>query len=169
MTSAALSARVASGSVAEGRFGRAGGRAAGTLLHSRVCAVVTAASCLAHVWFAAGSHHGLWFNALMLAMVAVCVPCAVHVWRHSSVVALRRIMASGVAMAAFHAFLLLAPGGSVHSHAAAAPVVSGAAAVPEGPAAAALLAVIALEMTTAFLASTLVARLRSRSQRERTD
>jgi hypothetical protein len=162
MTSAALPARAASGSPAEGRLGGAGGRAAGTLLHSRVCAVVTAASCLAHVWLAAGNHHGLWLNALMLVMVAVCVPCAVHVWRQSSVSALRRIMASGVAMAAVHAFLLLAPGGSVHSHAAAAPVVS-AAAGSEGHAATALLAVIALEMTTAFLASTLVARLRPRT------
>ena len=124
---------------------------------------MTAASCLAHVWIAAGSHHGLWLNALMLVMVAVCVPCAVHVWRHSSVVALRRIMVSGVAMAALHAFLLLAPGGSAHSHAAAAQVVSTAAAGQEGPAAAVVLAVIALEITTAFLASTLVARLRPRS------
>ena len=163
MTSAALPARAASGSLAEGRLGGAGGRAAGTLLHSRVCAVVTAASCQAHVWLAAGNHHGLWLNALMIVMAAVCVPCAVHVWRHGSVSALRRIMASGVAMAAVHAFLLLAPGGSVHSHAAAAPVVSAAAAGSEGPAAAALLAVIALEMTTAFLASTLVARLRPRT------
>ena len=135
---------------------------AGARLHSRVCAVVTAASCLAHVWLAAGSHHGLWLNALMLVMVAVCVPCAAHVWRHSSLAALHRIMASGVAMAAIHGFLLLAPGGSAHSHTAAAPVVPAAAAGSEGPAAAVLLAVIALEMTTAFLASTLVARLRSR-------
>jgi len=41
-------------------------------------------------------------------------------------------------------------------------VVSTAAAGQEGPAAAVVLAVIALEITTAFLASTLVARLRSR-------
>lgn len=137
------------------------GRKAGTPLHSRVCAAVTAASCLAHVWLAAASHHGLWLNALMLVMVAVCVPCAVHVWRHSSVVALRRIMASGAAMAVLHAFLLLAPG-PAHSHAAAAPVVPATAAGQEGPAAVVVLAVIALEITTAFLASTLVARLRSR-------
>src|SRR5687768_3300068 len=130
------SGRIASGRVVERRPGGAEGRAAGTPLHSRVCAAVTAASCLAHVWLAAGSHHSLWLNALMLVMVAVCVPCAVHVWCHSSVVALRRIMASGVAMAALHAFLLLAPGGPAHSHAAAAPVVSTAAAGQEGPAAA---------------------------------
>lgn len=139
---------------------------AGTPFHSRVCAVVTVASCLAHVWLAAGNHHGLWLNALMLAMVAVCVPCAVHVWRHGSIAAVRRIMASGVAMAVLHAFLLLAPGGSAHSHAGAAETAASApgaaAAGAEASAAAALLVVIALEITTAFLASTLVARLRSR-------
>jgi len=104
----------------------------------------------------------------MLAMVAVCVPCAVHVWSHSSVAALRRIMASGVAMAVLHAFLLLAPAGSAHGHAGSGPAAAAAmAGEPEGSAAA-LLAVIALEITTAFLASTLVARLRPRSYRERT-
>lgn len=161
-----VSGHVASGRVVEGRAGGAEGRAAGTSLHSRICAVVTAASCLAHVWLAGGNHHGLWLNALMLAMVAVCVPCAVHVWRHSSVAALRRIMASGVAMAVLHGFLLLAPGGSAHSHAGSAPAVTAAATGSEWSAAAALLAVIALEITTAFLASTLVARLRSRAWRE---
>src|SRR5688500_18754321 len=93
----------------------------GSIVHSRACAVVTAASCLAHVWLAAGNHHAAWLNALMLAMVVVCLPCALHLWRRSSVAALRRIMASGVGMAAVHAFLLLASGRSGHSHATAAP------------------------------------------------
>ena len=93
----------------------------GGTLHSRACAVVTAASCLAHVWLAAGNHHAAWLNALMLAMVAVCLPCALHLWRSSNVAALRRIMASGVGMAAVHTFLLLASGRSAHSHAAAGP------------------------------------------------
>ncbi|YCH15200.1 hypothetical protein M1E01_17695 [Arthrobacter sp. D1-17] len=127
---------------------------------------MTAASCLAHVWLAAGSEHGPWLSALMLAMAAVCLPCAVHVWRHSSVSALRRIMASGVAMAVLHAFLLLAPAGSAHHHAGSGPAAATAmAGEPEGSAAAALLAVIALEITTALLASTLVARLRPRPRR----
>ena len=161
IASAAVASEALAGRVAPGRAGGAEGRRACTPLHSRACAVMTAASCLAHVWLAAGSHHGLWLSALMLAMVAVCMPCTVHVWRRSSVAALRRIMASGIAMAVLHAFLLLAPAGPAHSHAAAA-----AAAGPEGSAAAALLAVIALEITTAFLASTLVARLRLRSDTE---
>ena len=55
---------------------------AGVVFHSRICAAVTAASCLAHLWLAAGNQHGTWLNLLMLAMVAVCLPCAVHIWRH---------------------------------------------------------------------------------------
>ena len=143
----------------------------GSALHSRACAVVTAASCLAHVWLAAGNHHAAWLNALMLAMVAVCLPCVPHLWRRSSVAALRRIMASGAGMAAVHTFLLLASGRSAHSHAAAAPAAGG----PDSSAAAALLVIIALELTTALLASALVARLRQRThpveqqpERERT-
>ena len=139
----------------------------GGMLHSRVCALVTAASCLAHAWLAAGNHHAAWLSALMLAMVAVCLPCALHLWRHSNVAALHRVMASAVGMAAVHTFLLLASGGSAHSHAAAA----GGLAESEGggageSAAAVMLLVVALEMTTAFLAATLVARLRTRGQRE---
>jgi hypothetical protein len=137
------------------------------MLHSRVCAAVTAASCVAHLWLAAGNHHTAWLNTLMLAMVAVCLPCAVHIWRHSRVAALHRVMASALAMTAVHASVLLASGrsarGSAHSHAAPA---AGGLAEPAGSAgesgAVALLLVIALEMTTAFLAATLVARLRTR-------
>lgn len=139
----------------------------GGTLHSRACAVVTAASCLAHVWLAAGNHHAAWLNALMLAMVAVCLPCALHLWRRSNVAALRRIMASGAGMAAVHTFLLLASGRSAHSHAAGGQAVGGpAAGGPDSSAAATLLVIIALELTTALLASALVARLHTRGWRE---
>ncbi|MFJ5697383.1 hypothetical protein [Arthrobacter sp. NPDC093139] len=134
----------------------------GGVLHSRVCALVTAVSCLAHVWLAAGNHHAAWLSALMLTMVAVCLPCALHLWRRSNVVALQRIMASAVGMAAVHTFLLLASGRSTHSHAAAAGGLAESAVRAGEPAAVVMLLVIALEMTTAFLAATLVARLRTR-------
>ncbi len=137
-------------------------------LHSRACAAVTAASCFAHLWLAAGNHHSAWLNALMVAMVAVCLPCAVHIWRHSRVAALHRVMASARAMTAVHAFELLASGAdagrSTHSHAApAAGGLAEPAGIPGESGAVAVLLVIALEMTTAFLAATLVARLRPRS------
>jgi Kef-type K+ transport system membrane component KefB len=124
---------------------------------------MTAASCLVHVWLVAGNHHGPWLNLVMLAMVAVCLPCTVHIWRHGQVGALRRVMASALAMTGVHALLLLGAGAgagaaaSGHIHHAAAP--ASASAAPSG--AVALLAIIAVEVTTAMLAATLLARLRS--------
>lgn len=133
---------------------------AGVVFHSRICAAVTAASCLAHLWLAAGNQHGTWLNVLMLAMVAVCLPCAVHIWRHGRHRALRQVMAAALAMTAVHAVLLLGTGagGTGHSHHVST-AAAGADAAPSGSGA--LLAVIALEMTTALLAATLLARLRA--------
>lgn len=127
---------------------------------------MTAASCLAHLWLVAGNQHGTWLNVLMLAMVAVCLPCAVHIWGHGRVSSLRQIMASAVAMAGVHAALLLGVGSgaraAAHVHHAAGTVANEAAGAASG--AVALLAIIALEMTTALLAATLLARLRTRSR-----
>ena len=107
------------------------GRRPGAVLHPRICAAVTAASCLAHLWLAAENQHGTWLNLLMLAMVAVCLPCAVHIWRHGQVTALRRVMASALVMTGVHALLLLGAGagasGHIHHAAAAAPASAGAA------------------------------------------
>ena len=128
-------------------------------LHSRTVSAVTAASCVVHLWLVAGNHHGPWLNVMMLAMVGVCLPCAVHLWPGGRESALRQVMGCALAMTALHAVLLLgAPGlsgsGSLgHSHSGAA--ASGAAGT-EG-----LLAIVVLEITTAFLAATLLARLRS--------
>ena len=143
------------------------GRRAGTAgitLHTRICAAVTAASCLAHLWLVAGNQHGTWLNLLMLAMVAVCLPCAVHIWRHGRVSSVRRVMASALAMTGVHAVLLLGvgsgAGGSGHVHHGAAAAAAGAAPSDSG----ALLSVIALEMTTALLAATLMARFRAQAR-----
>ena len=136
--------------------------------HPRMVAAATAASCLVHLWLAAGNHHGPWLNLLMLAMVGVCLPCAVHIWREGRVDSLRQVMACGLAMTVLHAALLLGggsgygagsgSGAAAHSHAALpAAAAAGSAA---GSAAGGLLAVIALEITTALLAATLLARLR---------
>lgn len=135
-------------------------RTAGPVVHPRLSAIVTAVSCLAHLWFAVENQHGAWLNALLLALAAVCVPCTVHIWRHSSVQALRQVMASALLMVAVHGFLLLAAGSSGHSHPAAGHAAAGAG-TGNPSAAAGLLAVIALEITAALLAATLVARLRN--------
>jgi hypothetical protein len=117
-----------------------------------------------HLWLVAGSHHGLWLNLLMLAMVGVCLPCAVHIWRDGRAGSLRQVMACGLAMTVLHAALLLggAAGSTAasHGHGTAALPAAGAAGSAAGSAAGGLLAVVALEITTALLAATLLARLR---------
>lgn len=140
------------------------GRPAGPTLHARLCAAVTAGSCLFHVWLVAENHHPLWLNALMVSMVAVCLPCTVHIWRHPRVGDLQRVMAGALAMAVLHAVLFLGAGAAGHNHAPSAPALTG----PGGHSAAMSLGVIGLELTTALLAATLVARLRIRRRRAST-
>ncbi|MDQ0799529.1 hypothetical protein [Arthrobacter sp. SLBN-112] len=132
-------------------------RAGGPVFHARLAAVVTAVSCATHLWLAATGNHGAWLSALMLVLAAVCVPCAVHIWRHSGVAALHQVTVAAVAMAAVHAALLLGGGGAGHAHTGGPP---SSAAHADG--AGGLLLVIALELATALLAATLVARLRRR-------
>ena len=126
----------------------------GPVLHPRLVAVVTAASCAAHLWLAASGHHGAWLGVLMVALAAVCLPCAVHIWRRSRPGALHQVTAAAVVMAALHAALLLGAAGAGHAHGSQPP----SSAVDPG--AGQLLLVIALELATALLAATLVARLR---------
>lgn len=141
----------------------------GRILHSRTVSAVTAVSCGVHLWLVAGNHHGPWLGAVMLAMVGVCLQCAVHLWRGGREKALRQVMVCALAMTALHAVLLLgAPalsgsgafGNSLSGHAHAAVPAHGAGTVAASGAAS-LLAVVVLEITTAFLAATLLARLRS--------
>jgi len=130
-------------------------RTRGPVLHPRICAALTAVSCMVHVWLAASGHHDAWLRFLMLALAAVCVPCTVHIWRHSRVGALHQVTISALAMVALHAVLLLGAGSAGHAHGGRP---ASDAFDPSG--AAQLLLVIGLEITTALLAATLVARLR---------
>ena len=130
-------------------------RTRGPVLHRRLCAVVTAASCVVHVWLAAFGHHGAWLGMLMLVLAAVCVPCTVHIWCHSRVGALHQVTAAALGMVALHTAVLLGVGGLGHSHGGGP-----SSYVPDNAGAAQLLLVIALEIATALLAATLVARLR---------
>jgi hypothetical protein len=138
-------------------------RSAGPVLHPRICAALTAVSCLVHLWLAASGHHDAWLGILMIGLAAVCLPCTVHIWRHSRVGALHQVTLSALAMVGLHAVLLLGAGGAGHVHggrpASNAVDASGAVALSGS---AGLLLVIGLEITTALLAATLVARLRRR-------
>jgi hypothetical protein len=91
----------------------------------------------------------------MVALTAVCLPCVLHIWQRGHVGSLHKVIACALAMVAVHAVLLLGAGSTGHSH---TPSSTSAAADPSG--AAGLLGVIALEITTALLAATLVSRLR---------
>lgn len=133
-------------------------RTSGPVLHPRICAALTAISCAVHLWLAASGHHDAWIGVLMIALAAVCVPCTVHIWRHSRVGALHQVTVSALAMVALHAVLLLGAGGAGHVHGGRPP--SG---VADTAGAAQLLLVIGLEIATALLAATLVARLRRRA------
>lgn len=130
-------------------------RSAGFVLHPRICAAVTAGSCIVHLWLAAFGHHDAWLGALMVALAAVCLPCTVHIWRHSRVGALHQVAASALAMVALHAVLLL--GASSVGHVHGGEPTSNAS---DTSGAAGLLLVIVLEITTALFSATLVARLR---------
>lgn len=112
---------------------------------------------MTHLWLAASGHHEAWIGILMIALAAVCIPCTIHIWRHSRVRALRQVIGSALAMVALHAALLLGAGGAGHAHGGRP--ASGAV---DTDGAAQLLLVIGLEITTALLAATLVARLRHR-------
>lgn len=127
------------------------------VVHPRLVAAGTGFSCAAHVWLALFGQHGVWVGAVMLALAAVCLPCAIHIWRHSMVGALHRVTASALAMVLLHAALLLGTAGGRHAHGG---VPASSAVVPAGNAQ--LLLVIGMEITSALLAATLVARLRGR-------
>jgi hypothetical protein len=108
-----------------------------------------------HLWLAASGHHGAWLGLLMVALAAVCVPCTQHIWRHGRVGALHQVTAAALGMVALHAVLLLGGGGAVHAHGRGP-----ASYVTDVSGSVQLLLVIVLELTTALLAATLVARLR---------
>ena len=136
-------------------------RIGGPVLHPRLCAAVVACSSAVHVWLAVQNQHGALLSVLMLALAALCLPCALHIWRHNRVAALRRVMACAISMAALHGVLLLSAGSGAHAHAGAPPSNVAGPSVADAAGAGGLLLVIALEIATALLAATLVARLRS--------
>ena len=98
----------------------------------------------------------------MLALAAVCLPCALHIWRHNRVAALRRVMACAVSMwCRSRRAVCSAQGSGGHAHAGVPPSNVAGPNIADAAGPGGILLVIALEIATALLAATLVARLRS--------
>lgn len=107
---------------------------------------------------------GGWMAALGLAMAAACLPCAWHLWRRPSVRTARAVIGMSLAMVALHASLVLSGMGATvgsgigaHSHGVHEPAVGGAM---DGHLVA-MLAVIAIELATAWAAGAWVGRQRA--------
>ncbi|MDQ4490594.1 hypothetical protein RBS60_10310 [Sinomonas sp. ASV486] len=100
---------------------------------------------------------GGWMAILAGAMAAACTPCAWHLWRGPSLRAGHAVIAMSVAMALVHAVLAFggAHGGG-HAHGAQAALSGG----PGDGHATTMLAVIAVELLTAFAAAAWVRRQR---------
>ncbi|MCW2135429.1 hypothetical protein [Arthrobacter sp. VKM Ac-2550] len=134
--------------------------AAGTGWHARLCSLAAFVAIAAHFWMAWAHRDSWWQAGVMLAMAVVCLPCALVLWRTAGVEPAKMLMLAALAMAAFHAVLLLLPNGGVgHSHhtgvAALAPAATAAGAGTGG-----MLVLISWEIVTGMLAATWLRRRR---------
>jgi len=126
---------------------------------ARLCSAVALASVAAHLWMAWEHRAMPWESALMVVMAAVCLPCAVAVWRHAHDKAVQLLMVMALLMVAVHAATLLAPGAMVSSHGG-----MGSMAMPvqgDGSHMDAMLGIIALELVVALMAAWVVRRSRT--------
>lgn len=147
---------------------RAGeGRRAG--LPARLCATVALASVGAHVWMGWQHRAMPWEAALMLLMAAVCLPCAVDVWRGAHRRAVTILFAMALAMVAVHGALLVGSGSmGAHQHGAMSAMGAmgsmgdaGAQGAAANPLAASMLGIIALELGVAMAAAWVMRRTRA--------
>lgn len=128
--------------------------------HSYLCAVLTSVSGLVHLGLI-HEHHHWWTSIILFAMAAACLACIPHICPRPTKVALRRLMFMALGMVALHASLLLAGGDSSQHHEYGAAAMSPAQSAAQSSSLT-MIAVIGLELLTAFSASTLIARLRTR-------
>jgi hypothetical protein len=129
-------------------------------IHARLSAVATAVSCALHLAMI-GKHGGWVISALMVVMVAFCLPCVLHLWRSATLHATRRVTTAALVMVALHLVILCAGGAADHAHTGAY------ASIDVAPTSAhlAMFGVMAVELATAMTASTLTGRLLSVTRR----
>ncbi|POH75284.1 hypothetical protein [Arthrobacter glacialis] len=135
------------------RDGRAG-------LPVRLCAAVAVASVGAHVLMAWVHRAMLWESALMLLMAAVCLPCAVAMWRRGHEQAVQGLFVMSLVMVAVHTGFLLGPGSMAGPHhAGVGSMVTRTAGSHPQPSA--MLGIVALELAVAMLAALVMRRSRT--------
>ncbi|GHD00420.1 hypothetical protein [Zhihengliuella salsuginis] len=130
----------------------------------RTTAALATAVAALHVWVLAAhaGPHGLWLSAALLVMTAVCLKCALGLWRARSPRARRAeltaMLAISSAMALAHAALMLGLPGLGGAHAGHGAMVAGSAAgVPSSSLM--MLALIPLEIVVAAAAAAALRRL----------
>ncbi len=96
-------------------------------------------------------------GALLVGMVALCLPCIIHLWRRASVGAARRVTATALGMVALHLVILCAGGSAGHAHSGAGNLAD----ISQPSTHLAMLGVMVVELATAMTASSLAGRLLS--------
>lgn len=119
--------------------------------HSRSCAAALSAGIIAHIWMLMIGSHGVWMTIAALVTLAVCIPCVPGMWKRPTIQSATKLMTMAMAMALFHAVLLILPSQSArHLHPASS------AGHQIDTASTAMLLIIAIEVFTAFLIATVL-------------
>ncbi len=122
--------------------------------HSRSCVAALSMGIIAHAWMLTTGSHGVWMTVAALAMLAVCVPCVPGMWKRPTVRSAKKLMVMAMAMALFHAILIVMPSRSAgtagHMHSSAVPGQQMDSATTS------MLIIIAIEVFTAFLIATVL-------------
>ncbi|GAA4661036.1 hypothetical protein [Arthrobacter cryoconiti] len=128
---------------------------------ARLCAAVAIISVAAHLWMAWEHRLMPWESAAMVLMAAICLPCAIGVWRDGSERGVRWLFLMALVMVAWHTAVVLAPVSMAgHGHGGMPNMDMAMPVTVPGTGAGAMLAIIALELAVAALAAGSLRRVR---------
>ncbi len=68
-----------------------------------------------HVWIALTQSHSAWMAAVMLAMAALCAPCAIGAWRACTTATMTTLMGMSLASALVNVVVILIANATPHS------------------------------------------------------